>query len=368
MLQSGVTRRNYFSRLGETTYGTPVALSHYANLQGEMATPKAEFYSDTNECVGYEEETSKTLLAQEFASSITGRASDKITPLLLSMALGGDTQSTPEVSSQQHIIAPAAMTVDLPSFTHEQHSIGATDTTAGSSFKWAGCVVNKFELFGLRKNFVQLSADIVGEGEYDDGTSQTEAGLAGPSVYYLFGDTAAWLSSAIEGSFSVALPTTANARVTDLHATGLLALSPYLREVRYTVNNSSLTDEGYGANATATGSRTSCPRDRRVQTLTFVLDFNTTTAAVQQYFLSNAGTATTRAFEWSCVTGTDLGATYHHGWKLVFPKIQFESVERGGGMGGQTLTCTARVQNDLTNATVLAYWWNGDAVDYGALS
>ena len=370
MLQQGITRRNYFSRIREASYGAGSTLDTYANLEGEMGTPTAEMWSDTQETTGYEEERSKTLLAQgPGAISISGRASAGVTPLLLTYALGGDTVSNPEASAYQHLIAPANLTTDLYTFTHEQHSIGATDATAGSSFKWVGCVVDNFELSCVRKGFVQMSADILTKGDYDTGSSQTEGGMVGPVKYYVMGNTAAWLSTGhLEGSFSVAPPTTANTRVTDLNSSGLLALSSHLREIRYRVANGLLGDEGYGANATDTGVRTQLPRNRRVQTVQLVLDYNTTTAAIQQYHLSASGGNTDFGLEWSCVTGTALGATYYYGWKLIWPQVQIENVTRGGGMGPQTLTIDCTVQADGTNNSVLGYWWNGTAGQYAYTS
>jgi len=370
MLQLGITRRNYFSRKRESSYGALTDLSHVANLTNEMGTPKPVFYSDTEEAVGYEEETSKRLLAQDAAIPIAGWASDKLMPLLLSFALGADTKSTlGGVACYQHLIAPAGLTTDLYSLTHEQHSIGAADATAGSSFQWTGCTVNRFELTATRKGWVTFSADLIPRGDYNDGSAQTEANLSGPLEYYLFGNTAAWLSTGfLEDAFSVALPTVANTRVTDLDASGLLALSTHLREIHYIIDNYLLGDEGYGANASETGVRTSCPRGRRTQTLTFVLDFNTTTAAVQQYCLNNAGAFIPFGFEWSCVTGTLIATGYYHGWKLLFPKVQLESADRSGANGPQYLNCTATVQADGTNPTVKAYHWNGDNVEYAAAS
>jgi len=371
----GTHRRNYFSKYKETTFGTPVALYSYANLQGEMATPTAEIYSDVNECMGEEEETSRTLLARDSRVALTGRAVDVVTPLLLAFAVGADTKSAlaDATYSFQHRIQPAGIGTELYSFTHEQHSAGATDATAGSSMKWGGCVFDSFTISASRKGWVTMSGDIIAAGDYVTGASQTESGLAGPSAYYPVGSCNAWLSTGgLEGSFSVALPTTANTRVTDLHATGQIDLALLLRDFEYTCANNLLADDGYTLDSDTT--RGQMIRDRRVQTIRFTLDFNSTSAPFIAYYaplIASGDTLQTFAFQFSCVTGTKIydetGTDYYHGFTLIFPQCRLNSEPtRGGSMGVQTISCEALVCDDGTNNTADFYFWNADDATYTA--
>ncbi len=361
----GMSKRVYMAKTAESPYDTAATLTHYFNLQSEHALESPELYSDDLEAGGGEEERSKGLLAKDAKFTLSGRASNTFLPMILAFGLGADTHTVPsggDTVAFQHLIAPYGWTTELLSTTVEMHNAGATDATAGSSIKFSGCVVDSFSLTVARKGWAQLSADFIGSGTTVTGGSQTEGSLVAPAVYYPNGMCAAWVGTDPEVGWPAApaLPTTSGTRVSDILSTNIIALSTHLREVTYKCANNLMGDEGYTFNSGT--SRGALIRDKRVQTIDFTVDYNTTTCAMVPYVED----LTAFAFELSCVTETLLDATtdYYHGWKILFPQCRMESAKPGGGLGPQTITFSARVEDDQTLATVYAYVWNGEDADY----
>ncbi len=361
----GMSKRVYMAKTAESPYDTAATLTHYFNLQGgETPFPTPELTSDDQEAGGGEEERSKTLLAKDARFTLAGRASDTFLPMILAYGLGYDTHTVPSGSTVafQHLITPATWTTELLSTTVETHNAGATDATAGSSTKFSGCVVDSFTQSIARKGWVQLSADIIGSGTTVTGSSQTEASLVATLVYYPNGMCAAWVGTDPEASFptNLALPITSNTRVSDIAAAAIIALSPHLRDVTWKCANNLMADEGYTFNSGT--SRGALIRDKRVQTIDFTVDYNTTTCAMASYLEA----LTAFAFEICCVTSTIIDSTtdYYHGFKELFPQCRFESIKGGGGLGPQTIIFSARVEDDTVLPTVYPYVWNIEDADY----
>ena len=357
-------RRCYFSSTSEGTYGTAEAITHYANLQSSLAPVAHEWYSDTEEATGKEEETAADLLAKSARFTLSGRASDKILPILMSFALGGDTMTQSGGAAEyMHLIEPAAVGTELVAFTHEQHAAGASDATAGSSRKYTGCVVDTFRLSGSRKGWVMFSADIIGRGDQAGGGAQTEASLAGPTIHYPVGSCDAWVSTGgLEGSFSVTLPTIASTNTTDLNSSGLTNLKNLMRDFEFTLANNIQVDDGYILDS-GTVMGVTAPRGARVQTLTFTLDYTSSTAAFVAWAEANT---TTPAFELSCTTGTQIVDTHYHAFKLFIPQMQVKEITPGEANGQQTLAFSCQAQDDGTNSTSDFYNWNAENIDYGS--
>jgi len=360
----GILQRAYFSSTEESTYDTAETLTHFANLQSDVPVPSAEFYSSIEEGSGTEEENALELIAKDARFTLNGRLHDTLLPLLLSFALGGDTHAVvpAKTGSYQHLIEPASADTELCAFTCEVHSAGAADATAGSSAKFTGCVIDTLRISAARKGWWNFSADIIGSGTVVTGSAQTESSLSGATVYYPVSMSNFWRSSAIEASFSVTLPTTALTRATDLHATGQVDLATLIRDFEWTIANNLQADDGYTPDSDDV--RGQLLRGNRVQTISYTLDFNATTAA----YIAELHAGTVKAFEACCVTATECYAadSIYHGFKFIFPQYRMTEPTRGGGMGPQTLGITGTVEDDGTNSTVDVYVWNGEDVDYGS--
>jgi hypothetical protein len=264
-----------------------------------------------------------------------------VSPLLgsiLAFGLGASTDSTQDTSAGRHIIIPYTTDFSVKTFS----ALDLFTTTFYQAYH--NCAVNSFELSTQRKGWLQLTAQIIGSGKIaSTGVTVGSLGAAptmGPALKA--GDLKIFRSV----DAGTTLPGTYAQGTEDLPGSAT-DISAKIRSFRWAYDNGLLADDAFEPGSGLFRARGE--RERRSQSLSFDVEFEDST------YLDYVTSENVVALEFDFTTATLAGgSTVYYGMNLLFPMTKVQVVNVTGGVGTLIASCTAKVFDDGTNATVQA--------------
>ena len=346
---------------GESTYGTPDTITHVLYCDSAAYAMEPQLFDYGSVATGYEESIGNVITRMMTRINLTGPLCDKSAPILLSLALGGDTKSTVDTSATQHLITPVGATTELPSTTIQINTGSPSDTTHGAKF--AGCVLDSLTISAQNNGTWTYNASFVTEG-IDSGSLADLSAMTAPTVLpFLWGKTfVKWRHTLETGAPSFDAPNS-SADPTGGWTTPV-NISAGVTSYSYTINN--------GARLFSTtasdGSTTKAVRTKRSQTLTLGLMFDSTTLATAGIQLVDFGGKTGGQAKQISLLMQNLqpvfaGSTYYHSLTQYFNKLSLQSVTPPVG-NPREFSTTWGVNATATTESSYHYCVNADNVDY----
>ncbi len=190
--KQGIGNRLYFSKVRESTFGTPQTLAYYFNpvISGAATRVKVESVNDAGLATGgsFGDYPKKQYPGQLYVPGNTRqfRASPELVGLVSSFLAGNDTAAQlGAVAAYEHAASPVAATALQGAFSMEEHLDSATVDTDHDELM-AGMSMTGLTLSGGRETgFVMAQAGWLGSGITGTASTQTEGNLSTDSIHFL---------------------------------------------------------------------------------------------------------------------------------------------------------------------------------------
>lgn len=341
--------------------GTSIAYGSYGTVDSAFNVTSgpwnrtAERTPDTDEYTGYEEDTSSgtgRVLAVSVQGDIAGRATPHILAILGAAALGSWSSATAgtlgtAATAYKHRIFPIKGTVGtqgagtLPALMVCESLSGATDF----EFDYRSCMVNTFSISASKKNWVQYTASLVGDGNFRASTVAKSAVVS--EAYLKAGDVTLFLGTALAATMT---QSKATADVTGTAYGSAINVTGKVIDFKWDINNNLPLDEGYAMNSGTT--RGNNDRGVRTQALTITMELH---SSAQLALLESQKTM---AAELECFNEL-IESNAYYGFNLGWPKLSMLTcVPSGGPREKMKVAMTFHVGEDTTKGSVLLDIYN----------
>ena len=345
---------NTGTAFGFGTWGT--ADSAFNVTSGPWA-PTIERKSDLDEYTGYEEDSSSgtsRIIAMSIGGQISGRATPHIIAVLGAAALGSWSSATAGTlgtlaTAYRHRIRPLKVALgtlgagNLPFLTVSESLSGTSDF----QFDYQSAAVTSFSISTKRKDWIQFTAELLGNGVRRTSSVAKPAVLS--ETYLKAGDVRIYFGTAIAAT----LGTQSKATSVDITGTAYGTTPDVTARVidfNWSINNNLAADDGYGMDSGTT--RDHLDRGPRTQSLKITLELNN---SAQWTMLESAKVL---ALELECYN-TLIESNAYYGFNLGFPKLSVKTAAVAGGPRDKmTIAYDFDVLEDTTKGSVMLDVYN----------
>ena len=339
----------------EDTYdvgATAMTATHAASLVGfNLATEwDDEVANDKEEVTGVEHGTDQVIKNKSVKMTLTEpKAKPNTLAALATLVLGScATLKDAADDAYRHTITPIAMGSASPSM-----EVG--DKNGSIQYKYTGVKGNSLKISGEAGDFVQVEAELWGSG-----TRSSDATAFPASI------TESWMklenaSCFVETGSDISITATLVQAAEDISSGMPDDLGVRIKSFEFNFNNNLEKQIGFGG----AGVAQDIDFARRTMTLTFTLNFLSTTAATEfAYYTAQDAVAFEIDLKGSVIDlSAPAGIPLYYGMQLIIPrgKLMKAPLPEGGASDILTQTFELDIQDDGTNDAVIIEAYNAQA-------
>ena len=352
----GTQRHTYLMDVKkETSFGTDTAEGaaaadfHEFRINSESLTLALDLQDDLDLTGGLEEATEQEIIAKRTEGSLDQpRAKPHTVATICGFAMGAVSSASDASNGRTHTFTPiesySTDGLGLPSFS-------AVEDYRSYYQRWfTGLMVDSFTLSGDRKGYLTLTSSIVGSGKVYTWTTDLSGQAEVASEPWLkMGYCKVWLHTGSQtGTYDNSL---SQSKASEDLSGSPSALEARIQTFNWSYNNNISPDAGYEFNGGLTMSRGE--RTRRTQSLSFTVEADGSTSTD---FLTRLENQTQGGAELELFSTSDAissGTTYY-GINVIFPLLQFSSVNQTGGTGDKiVVNVDCKVMQHTTYGSVV---------------
>lgn len=339
----------------EDTYdagATAMTATHAFSLSGFKAVTEwdDEVANDKEDVTGVEHGTDQIIKTKSVKMTVTEEKAKPNTLAALATLVLGSVVTTKDSTDDayRHKITPIAMGTASP-------SMETGDKNGDIQYKYTGVKGSSLKISGEAGGFVMLEAELMGSG-----TRASDATAFPASI------TESWMclsnaSCFLETGANISITSTLIQAAEDISSATPDDLGVRIKSFEFTYNNNSEKQIGFGGGGVAQDIDVA----RRTATLTFTLNFLSTTAATEFAYYENQDAV---AFEIDLKGSViDLsapaGVPLYYGMQLIIPrgKLTKAPLPEGGPSDIYTQAYELDIQDDGTNDAVIIEVYNAQA-------